>query len=212
MIACGVREPGSFSHLVPDHVEVLIGLGRLEDARTVIDEFEGQAHAVGGRARVLAAMARCRGLLLAASDNIEGALAHLEDAVTAGEVLPYPLDLGRSLLALGAQQRRAKQKRVARESLERSLEVFDSIGARLYAEQARSELGRISGRARGTTDLTETERRVAELVAEGHTNQEVADRLYMSVRTVEANLTRIYRKLGVRGRTGLSAGARQRTQ
>jgi DNA-binding CsgD family transcriptional regulator len=82
--------------------------------------------------------------------------------------------------------------------------VFEEIGARLWAEKARSELKRISGRRRASGELTETERRVAALAAQGLSNKEIAAALFMSVHTVSAHLTRIYRKLGVRSRTALA--------
>lgn len=70
----------------------------------------------------------------------------------------------------------------------------------MWSEWARAELARIGGRPRGTTELTETERQAAELAAAGLTNTEIADRLFVSLRTAESNLTRIYRKLGVHSR------------
>src|SRR5262249_45408458 len=92
----------------------------------------------------------------------------------------------------------------ARRTLGQALELFDALGAGLWAEKTAAELARIPGRTRGSGDLTETERRVAELVAAGRSNREVAAMLYVSVRTVEANLSRIYAKLGVRSRTELA--------
>ena len=82
--------------------------------------------------------------------------------------------------------------------------LLGSTGARLWAEKARAELGRISGRRTSSDELTETEQRVAELAARGDTNKEIAARLYMGVSTVEAHLSRVYRKLGVRSRTELA--------
>jgi DNA-binding NarL/FixJ family response regulator len=98
---------------------------------------------------------------------------------------------------LGQVQRRAKQKRAAREALERAVELFEELGARLWAERARAELARISGRAR-SDGLTPTEQRIAALVAEGRSNKEVSGELFVTVKTVERNLSRIYEKLGVR--------------
>ena len=105
----------------------------------------------------------------------------------------------------GAVERRAKRKREARDTLTKALEVFDGLGAALWADKARAELARIGGRAASSLDLTPTEARVAELVAAGGTNREVADALFVSVHTVEANLKRIYRKLGIRSRTELAS-------
>jgi DNA-binding NarL/FixJ family response regulator len=104
---------------------------------------------------------------------------------------------------LGSVQRRAKQKAAARASLEEALAGLEEMGARLWAERARAELARIGDRAR-SSGLTPTDERVADLVAEGRSNKEVADALFVSVRTVEANLTRIYAKLGIRSRTELA--------
>jgi DNA-binding NarL/FixJ family response regulator len=95
-------------------------------------------------------------------------------------------------------RRQAQQRRAAREALDQALAIFEELGARLWAEKARTELRRISGRAPASDELTETERRVAELAASGRTNREIAAELYMGVSTVEGHLSRVYRKLGVR--------------
>jgi DNA-binding CsgD family transcriptional regulator len=125
------------------------------------------------------------------------------------ERLPRDFELGRTLLVKGRIARRAKRKRVAREALERSLEIFDHMGAALWSKQARDELSRIGGRA-STTGLTPTQTRIAELVARGQTNREVADAMFVSVKTVEANLSKIYRKLGVSSRRELAHELRGR--
>ena len=102
-------------------------------------------------------------------------------------------------------ERRAKRKREARDTLTQALEVFEGLDAAVWAERTRAELARIGGRAPSSVDLTPTEARVAALVATGSTNREVADALFVSIHTVEANLKRIYRKLGVRSRTELAS-------
>jgi DNA-binding NarL/FixJ family response regulator len=84
------------------------------------------------------------------------------------------------------------------------LAIFEELGARLWADKARGELRRISGRAPASDELTETERRVAELAAQGRTNKEIAAQLFRGVSTVEAHLSHEYRKLGIRSRTELA--------
>jgi DNA-binding CsgD family transcriptional regulator len=119
-------------------------------------------------------------------------------------MLDEPFELGRTLLAKGQAFRRQKQWRSARDSLDRSLEIFERLGAALWADKASTEIARIGGRSPGPIDLTPTEQEVADLVGSGLTNREVANALFLSVSTVEANLRRIYRKLDVRSRTELS--------
>ena len=98
-----------------------------------------------------------------------------------------------------------KRRREARATLEEALAVFERIGAALWAERARAELKRISGRAATPGALTPAEERVAALVAEGKTNREVAAALFLSDRTVEGHLSRIFGKLGIRHRTEIAS-------
>ena len=93
----------------------------------------------------------------------------------------------------------------ARASLEAALALFEELGAETWAARSRTEIARLGGRrARDRDELTEAERRIAALAAEGRLNREIAGELFVSPRTVEANLTRAYRKLGVRSRTELA--------
>jgi DNA-binding CsgD family transcriptional regulator len=89
--------------------------------------------------------------------------------------------------------------------MEEALGLFEAVGAQLWAERARAELARVGGRQRSGSDLTPTEEQIARLVAAGASNAEVAGELFVSVRTVESNLTRIYSKLGIKSRTELAA-------
>jgi len=199
----GVREPAYF-RIVPDEVETLVALGRLDEAEALLAPFEEAGRNLD-RAWAIATGARCRALLLAARGDLAGASAAADEAVREHDRLPLPFELGRTLLVRGVVERRAKRKREARDTLTKALEVFDGLGAALWAEKTRAELARIGGRAPSSLDLTPTEARVAELVAAGGTNREVADALFVSVHTVEANLKRIYRKLGIRSRTELAS-------
>jgi DNA-binding CsgD family transcriptional regulator len=201
--AMGVREPAYF-RVVPDEVEALVALGRLDEAEALLTPFEESGRNLD-RAWVIATGARCRALVLAARGDLTGASAAADEAVRAHDHLPLPFELGRTLLVRGTVERRAKRKREARDTLTKALEVFDGLGAALWADKARAELARIGGRAPSSLDLTPTEDRVAALVAAGSTNREVADALFVSVHTVEANLKRIYRKLGIRSRTELAS-------
>lgn len=115
-----------------------------------------------------------------------------------------PFELARTLLVRGDVFRRRKQKRAARESLEQAARTFETLGAPLWLGKARSALSRVGSRSGTASDLTATERQVADLVAAGRKNKEVADELFISVKTVEANLRRVYQKLGVRSRTELA--------
>ena len=200
----GVGEPGVFlCHA--DLIEALIGVGSHAEAESRLEEWEALGRAID-RPRVLCTAARARGLLCAARGDLAQALQHVEHALEMHDRLPVPLERGRTLLALGTIQRRARRRRDAREALDAAGALFGEIGAGIWARRAAAECDRISGRApRDRDELTPTERRVAELVAEGRSNREVAQELFVTVRTVESNLTRVYAKLGVRSRAELAA-------
>ena len=152
---------------------------------------------------ITVALPRTGALVLAAEGDVTGALAALDELdVEAASKLPF--DLGRALLVRGRLQRRAKQKRAAADTLREALAIFEHLGAPAWEAQARADLDRV-GLRRSPDELTATERRVAELAATGLTNREVAQRAFMSPKTVQANLTRIYRKLGISSRAELGA-------
>jgi DNA-binding CsgD family transcriptional regulator len=200
--ASGWREPSIYGEL-PNAIEALVELSELGEARRLLADLEDRA----GRIEspwAEASAGRCRGLILAAEGDAGAALAVLERALAVHERLPQPFDLARTLLVLGVVRRRARERRAARETLEQALALFDGLGATLWTAKARAELSRIGGRAPTRDDLTPSERRIAELVAEGKTNKEVAAELVVSVHTVESALTHVYRKLGLRSRTELA--------
>jgi DNA-binding CsgD family transcriptional regulator len=186
-----------------DLLEALIAVGQLDEAEQVLVTWEKRAAAVD-RAWALAILARGRALLLAARGDLDGAFASFERALAEHARSRDPFHHARTLLALGRTQRRAKRRGAARTTLEQALAEFERLGAPLWAEQARTELARIGGRSSSRGELTEAERRIAALVAEGRTNREVAAALFLTEHSVETALTRVYRKLGVRSRTELA--------
>jgi DNA-binding CsgD family transcriptional regulator len=186
-----------------DLLEALIAAGELDEADSVIADWQERAEPLD-RAWPLAVLARARALLLAAQGDLEGAFESFERSLAEHARTQDPFQHARTLLALGATQRRAKRRADARTTLGEALAAFERLGSPLWAEQARAEIGRIGGRTPSRHDLTEAERRVATLVAEGHTNREVAAALFVTEHTVEGALTRVYRKLGVRSRGELA--------
>jgi DNA-binding NarL/FixJ family response regulator len=199
LLSGGVHDPTL--PIWADAIETLVGLGELGRARGYLEPYEQHAERVGSRP-ARAGAARCRALLLAAEGELSAALDALERS--GADAAPFPLEHGRTLLCLGTVRRQAQQRRGAREALERALTIFEELGARLWADKARAELRRVSGRRPPSEELTETEERVSGLAAQGRTNKEIAAELYMGVSTVEAHLSHVYRKLGVR-RAGLAA-------
>ena len=198
----GVAEPGSM-RFVPDEIEALVALGRLDEADEVLCWLEERARALD-RASALAAAARCRGLVAAAHGDKPVAINWFEQALAWEDRSRIPFDRARTLLLLGASRRRAKQKAAAREALGQARTLFDGLGAAIWAEKASAELARIGGRTASPDELTPAEQRVAELVAAGRTNKEVASALFLTDRTVEGHLTNVYRKLGIRSRAELA--------
>jgi DNA-binding CsgD family transcriptional regulator len=186
---------------IPDAIEAFIATGATDRAARLTNAFNRFGRDVN-RPWALARSGRCRALLEAAAGNLESALAAAEQALVDHEPLPIPLELGRTLLVLGQIQRRRGERKAARETFQRAHAIFARIGASLWFEKAAAEIARIGVR-RAPKDLTESESRVAELAAQGLSNPEIAGRLFMSRRTVEANLSRAYGKLGIRSRAEL---------
>jgi DNA-binding CsgD family transcriptional regulator len=197
-----LREPG-VSRFVPDLVEALVACERLAEAEEHLAWFEANAARLE-RPSGQAAAARCRGLLAAGRGDLAGALAELERALQLHDRAPMPFDRARTLLALGVARRRMNDRREARKKLEETRTLFSWLGAGIWEQRAADELARIGGRAPGSGELTPVERRVVELVAAGRTNREVAAALFLSTRTVEGHLSRVYGKLGVHSRVELA--------
>jgi DNA-binding CsgD family transcriptional regulator len=208
----GIGSPARFP-VRADAVEALAEIGEDGRAAELAGELRRIAEAVG-RPWVRALAQRCDGLVAEAQGHDELAIQAFECAMTEHGLQDRPLDRARTLLAFGRLHRRGRRKGAARERLHEALAIFAAAGASGWAQRTQSELGRIGGRqAAAAGELSATESAIARLVASGQTNREVAAALHLSARTVEWNLSRVYRKLGVRSRTELAtalAGAHRR--
>jgi DNA-binding CsgD family transcriptional regulator len=212
LIASGLNDPTQ--PIWADAIETLIALGALERAHAYLEAYE-QSSRRAGSAWAGACAARCRGLLCAAEGDAAAAFDAFEASLGELDQMPYVFERARTLLSLGTIRRQAMQKKAARDALSEALAIFEELGARLWAEKARAELARISGRRAEGDELTETERRVAHLAAAGRSNKEISAELFMGLSTVEAHLSHVYRKLGIRSRAGLGsrlAGAFKATE
>ncbi|HYZ81120.1 MAG TPA: helix-turn-helix transcriptional regulator, partial [Solirubrobacteraceae bacterium] len=199
----GLADPVGLVFL-PDEIEALVALGELARAQPLVELLRrlGEAH---DRPWAIAAAARGRGILATSQGELDVATAAFDEALAAHERVEMPFERARTLLALGRARRRRKQWSAAREALREARALFAQSGAPLWEQAAWSELGRAGERTTDPGELTATERRIAELAASGLSNQEVAERAFLTVKGVEANLTRAYRKLGIRSRGGLAA-------
>ena len=191
----------------PIAIEALAHLGRVTEASDRLARFEDEARGAD-RAWALASVQHCRGVLAAADYDLQQAEPLLAAAAERFSELGLPFEHSRSLLALGTVRRRLQQKLAARETLEEARLVLDRLGARIWTARAEAELRRIGGRRNPAgSALSEMESQIAALVSNGHTNSEVAAALQISRKTVEWNLSKIYRKLDVRSRTELATRA-----
>ena len=188
--------------LGPYAIEALVGVGELDEADELIDQLRREALRIQSP-WALAVAARLRGTALAAAADLDAAAGALESAVARHR--GWPFERARTLFELGRVRRRRKEKAAARTALEGAIEVFDALPAAVWAGRGRAELERVGLRQGASDELTATERRVAQLAASGLKNHEVAAQLFVSPKTVEANLARAYRKLGIRSRAELGA-------
>jgi DNA-binding CsgD family transcriptional regulator len=182
--------------------EVLARVGRISEAVVLADDLEVRARRARRR-RALAAVLRTRALIASADGDLDLGETHALESTRILSRLPAPFDHARSLLVLGTIQRRRRQRRASDTTLVQAEEIFERLGAPAWIRQARAERARTGLRPRAPAGLTPTEAAVARLSAEGLTNREVAQAAFMSPKTVEANLTRVYHKLGIRTRAEL---------
>lgn len=201
--ARGIGEPVPLFFL-PDALEALIGLGHLDRAAALLELFQRRARELD-RPWALVTAGRCKALLLASRGDPSAALEAVEAAIAEHARIDLPFDHARALLVRGVIERRVRRRARAKASFEEALGEFERIGTPLWAERARSELGRLGLRRAPTEELTESERRVAELTAKGMTRRQVSRAVFVSPKTVDATLVRVYRKLGIRSRAELGA-------
>ncbi|MGQ9406248.1 AAA family ATPase [Mycolicibacterium gilvum] len=188
---------------MPDAIESLIAVGRLDEAEPLIAAFERNGAELD-RPWQLAIGNRCRAMLLSATGDLDGALAAAERAMAEHARLPMPFERARSALTLGEVLRRLRRRDAAAAAVRDALAQFEELGVPLWVARARIALSglAVSGSAVGS-ELTDSERRIAELAASGMSNRDVAETLFVSVKTIETNLSRVYRKLGIRSRAQL---------
>ena len=186
---------------LPDAIEALIELGRVDDAEPLVGALEqnGQRR---DRAWMRAVAARCRGMVAAARGDMETAISAVQYAMGEHDRLPMPFERARTQLLLGQLARRQRHKEAATIAVRDALTTFEELGTPLWAKRARAEQTRVDTTP-ATDGLTAAEHRVAELAASGMTNRDVAGALFISPKTVEATLARVYRKLGIRSRAEL---------
>lgn len=198
----GIRD-GLLDRTEPFHAELLVELGHLDRAREVLARLEHRGRTFP-RTWIDVTLPRTRAIVLAAEGDARGALEALESLdLHTGARLPH--ELGWTWLTKGRLHRRAKQRRAAADAFAQAAAIFERLGAVVWAERARNELDVVGPRRRAPDELTAAELRVAELAAAGITNREIARTAFMSEKTVEAHISRVYRKLGIHSRAELGA-------
>ena len=187
-----------------DYAETLLKLGQLERASEVVGILSERAW-LAKREPLLAVAARARGQVAADGGELEGASRALDEALAHHDRVTVPFDLARTFMVIGQVNRRRGERKAAKVALERAMTIFHDLGAPLWEAQAEAESRRVPVRHGAPLELTPTEEQVAKLAAMGRTNREVAKELFISPKTVEANLARAYRKLGIASRAELGA-------
>ncbi len=199
--AVGVRDV-LFDRSEPYQIDALLERGELEQARLVLARLEERARILP-RPWIEAVLPGARALVAAAGGDTPGAPAKLEERKASGSLPPF--ETAWSLLVKGRLCRRARQKGATARALEQAIRTFERAGAPAWAARARGELDRVGLRRRPADQLTAGESRIAELAASGLRNRAIAQAAFVSVKTVEANLARVYRKLGIHSRAELGA-------
>jgi DNA-binding CsgD family transcriptional regulator len=180
----------------------LIQLRRHTDAAKLVDMLEANGRRLD-RPWMLAVGYRCRAMMLAVRGDVGAATAAAQQAIAEHDRLSMPFEEARTRLVLGQLHRRQRQRNAASTELRHALTTFEALKTPLWADRVRLELARADVAPTSGDQLTPSEQRVAELTASGMTYREVATALCISPKTVEVNLSRIYRKLGIHSRAEL---------
>jgi DNA-binding CsgD family transcriptional regulator len=194
----------STAAFIPIAVDAMIALGRTDDAEPLIAALENNGTRLD-RPWMLAVGARCRAMAYAHRGDLGAAEHSAHQAMSYHERLPMPFETAITQLFLGQVQRRRRRKPAAAATLGEALRTFDRLGMPMWAQRARTELDRLHTTHSGGEQLTAGEHRTAALAAIGRSNKQIAAELFIAEKTVEMNLSRVYRKLGIRSRAGLSA-------
>ena len=192
-----------FAAFIPDAAEAMIALDRVDAAEPLVDALERNGNRLD-RAWMLAVGGRCRAMLLAARGDVDAACSAVDAAMAHHDRLPMPFERARTQMLLGQLQRRQRRKDAATATLREAIDAFECMGTPLWVDRARAELARADVAHTRGNELTPSEHRVAELAASGMSNRDIAKALFISPKTVEANLARIYRKLDIHSRAQLS--------
>lgn len=195
---------------VPDAVEAMVSLGRLDEAAPLVESLELHGAELD-RPWILAVGGRGRSMLQAAHGELADAEETLRRALVQHDRLPMPFERARTQLFLGQVLRRQRKKNLATVMLREAFETFDDLGASLWANRVGVELKRTDAPRVNHSELTASELRVAKLAAAGKTNKDIATVLFISPKTVEHNLSSVYRKLAVRTRSELASRAGELT-
>ncbi|MEO5939409.1 MAG: helix-turn-helix transcriptional regulator, partial [Candidatus Limnocylindrales bacterium] len=195
------------TRMVGDLLEAAAASGDTSRLRGVIAELEAKDRTVP-RPWIGTNLARGRALLAAADGDLEAAVGWATAAIVHAEQLRMPFELGRVHLLAGRMDRRRKARRSAASHLERARAIFAGLGAARWVAIADAELSRTGRRTVRSDSLSETEDAVARLAARGLTNRQVGEAAFLTAKSVEGVLGRVYAKLGIRSRAELGAWLR----
>jgi DNA-binding CsgD family transcriptional regulator len=202
--ALGIRNPGGSSWR--SALALLLSAEARDEALQLAHDELDDARRFG--------QSRAVGVALRAIGVLEGDRDLLRQAVTVLQSSPARLEYARALIELGAAMRRAGERAASREHLRLGLDIAVEVGATRLAARARSELESSGARLRreritGRDALTPSELRVARLAAEGRTNNEIAQELFVTPKTIDTHLSRVYPKLGISSRRAVAAALKE---